>query len=199
MPRAANVRGQGEQLRGELVEAASALLLQPQPVALPSLRAVARACSVSPAAVYLHFSSSQALIQAVIAAQVDSLGHQMRTAVAVETDPAERLYAFARAYAEWGLSHPGAYQLLFETADRLPEASADHHQDDEDNWDLMHEAVDLIARATGSSGVAEQRAFRLWTGLHGIVSLRIHKRDASWPQDVAQDVRSAVEALLTPA
>ncbi|MEY2847516.1 MAG: hypothetical protein RI885_181, partial [Actinomycetota bacterium] len=79
-----NDRGTGSRLRAALVAAAADLLLSPQPLTPPSLRAVARACAVSPAAVYLHFASQQALLTAVVDAQFDELRDVIHAALADE-------------------------------------------------------------------------------------------------------------------
>lgn len=186
-----NARGEGDQLRRQLVRAAGELLLQPQPVALPSLRAVARACSVSPAAVYLHFASQAALIQAVLDEQLDALGRWMRDAVDPRSSAVERLQAFALAYVTWGLAHPGGYQLLFETADRLQPEAHGHER-----WDLIEETHRLVQEVTGSDEVAaEAVTFGLWAQLHGVVSLRVHKVDVSWPRTADADVRTLVDQV----
>tara|TARA_B100000519_G_scaffold67587_1_gene57453 strand:+ start:1448 stop:2023 length:576 start_codon:yes stop_codon:yes gene_type:complete len=177
MARSSNPRGSGEQLRAQLVAAASALLLDPQAVALPSLRAVARECSVSPAAVYLHFDSAQSLTAAVLDAQHDGFEAAIRARIPEDAPLRVRLAAIATAYAEWGLAHPGAYQLLFESADRLDLPETDHQR-----WSLVDEAAQLIALETSAAPAdANATAMRLWTMLHGLVSLRIHKPMLPWP------------------
>jgi len=192
MTREPNPRGSGEQLRAQLVGAASDLLLSPQSVALPSLRAVARACDVSPAAVYLHFDSQDALIAAVIDAQLHELEVTVRGDLDVAAAPADQLNQFGRSYVTWGLEHPGAYQLLFETADRL---ELPEHDLDSPNWDLISEAATLVASATGQDVEASRAvAFRLWAALHGVVSLRIHKPGVPWP-DAAKEVTAVITRL----
>jgi len=188
-----NPRGQGDLLRARLVEAASAMLTDPQAIALPSLRAVARACEVSPAAVYLHFDSQVALIGAVIDEQLA----RMSAAVAerdAEGTPAERLTVLGVAYVEWGLANPGAYQLLFESADRLDVAAP--HDESESRWDMIRAAADLIAAALGSTPErSRQLAFQVWVALHGVASLRIHKPDLDWPTSVSDEVAALVATL----
>jgi AcrR family transcriptional regulator len=185
-----SARGSGDQLRDQLVAAASELLLVPQSIALPSLRAVARACSVSPAAVYLHFDSQQALIAAVIEAQVKALEQALDAGVASSTTATERIQAFGIAYATWGIEHPGAYQLLFESADRLGDAV---HEAD---WSLLDNATVLIAAATRTDlSLARVTTFRIWTALHGIVSLRLHKVDTPWPTTLDVEVRTIMDLL----
>lgn len=184
-----NARGTGEQLRQQLVAAASELLLSPQSVALPSLRAVARACSVSPAAVYLHFESQQALLTAVIESQLLDLGAAIRSAPQHELGP---IVAFGLAYAGWGLEHPGAYQLLFESADRLDLPGHEHH----DAGDaLIAEGSALIAAAVPGAD-APRLAMSVWAALHGIVSLRLHKPDMHWHTDLETEIAWTVARLL---
>lgn len=64
-----NVRGAGENLRNDLVVAATDLLTTAQDVPCPSLRSVAREVGVAPSAVYLHFSSQADLVLAVVTAR----------------------------------------------------------------------------------------------------------------------------------
>ncbi len=191
MGREPNARGTGDQLRAQLVAAASALLVDPQSVALPSLRAVARACAVSPAAVYLHFESVQALTAAVLDAQLDDLEAAIRSAVPDDAPPRERLAALGTAYARWGLAHPGAYQLVFESADRLDLPDRDHVR-----WSLIDETARMVVDATGATtAVAGAVAVRLWTMLHGLVSLRIHKPMLEWPP-VEAEIAEAIERFV---
>jgi hypothetical protein len=71
------------------------------------------------------------------------------------------------------------YQLLFESADqldpdsRLPDAA-------DRAMALGYELVAMIAPAQDDAVAAAER---LWFGLHGIVSLRLHKPDLPWRSD----------------
>ena len=188
-----NARGDGDQLRADLVAAASDLLLSPQGIALPSLRAVARACSVSPAAVYLHFDSQKALVEAVIQSQLHELREFITVATSGDISARDRGEAFAGAYVRWGLEHPGAYQLLFESRDQL---ELEHDEHDE-GWDLLEDAAALVT-AVEQVGPDEARilASRIWVGLHGIVSLRLHKPDNPWPASIEDDVEATLRSLL---
>jgi AcrR family transcriptional regulator len=189
----ANARGQGDLLRARLVEAASAMLVEPQAIALPSLRAVARACDVSPAAVYLHFDSQVALIDAVIDDQLARLGAAVASRDAGGA-PDGRLTALGLGYVEWGLGHPGAYQLLFESADRL--GARGPHDEGEVRWDLIRAAAGFVAEWLDvPSDRARALAFQVWAGLHGIVSLRLHKPDLDWPTPVSDEVAALIATI----
>lgn len=176
-------KGSGDQLRGELIAAASALLLAPQQPSVPSLRAVARACRVSPTAIYLHFASQHELIGAVIEAQLEALGAHLATAN-------DDIPARARAYVAWGLEHPGAYQLIFESADQLGFSEG---PDGPGSQLVAQNAALLTARGVAAEA-AQQWALRLWVALHGLVSLRIHKPDHEWT-DAAGAAADAIVAL----
>src|ERR1700733_1653712 len=85
-----NPRGQGERLRDDIVEAASKLLADPASPPL-TLRAVAREVGVAATSVYLHFADIQSLVVAVAGRRVGGLGPGV----------------------EFGLEHPGHYQVMF--------------------------------------------------------------------------------------
>lgn len=183
-----NARGAGDQLRSQLVRAASDLLLEPQLIALPSLRAVARRCEVSPAAVYLHFDSQQALVLAVVEHHREELRAHLGRSTRASGTPLDSLRAFVTAYACWGLEHPGAYQLLFESADALPVPTHDGEEPDQ----LFDVLARLLAGAFGDAAGTPAHALRMWASVHGMVSLRIHKAGMGW-----SDLDEDVEHLLT--
>ena len=181
------VRREGDQLRDELLAAATALTESPRPVAIPSLRAVARACGVSATAVYRHFPSRSALTRAVLTAENVRFGRAVLGADEPGAEPAERLRRLAAAYVRWGAASPGLYQLLFESADQLG-----------DDWPVVatsealtgHITTLLTARdGAGPHAVpAALAAERLWVGLHGLVSLRLHKPGHPWAGDLGAEV-----------
>jgi AcrR family transcriptional regulator len=191
--RPANRRGEGDQLRADLIRAATDLLVAPQLVAPPSLRAIARQVGVSPSGVYLHFASQEDLLAAVIEAQYEELSAALAASDRLTADPTARLVSMARAYVRWGLAHPGAYQLLFESADALPDGPPPA-----DRGDLLMDTVALLVRATGTANGAKARAvaMRIWVALHGLVSLRIHKPHASWPATAEREAGLLVRELL---
>ncbi len=160
-------------LREELLGAALVMLAEPQPVRVPSLRSIARACGVAPSAVYWHFPSEAALRSAVLDAAYASLVGAVEGALDRSGTSGEAaLEAAGDAYVEWGLAHPGAYQLLFEGDDAIPESRADAGPR------LQRRIVEL-ARLAGDGG-AFPSALLMWSLWHGIVSLRLHKPQWDW-------------------
>lgn len=196
-----NARGSGDQLREQLVDAASQLLIEPQGLAAPSLRAVARAVGVSPAAVYLHFPSQQALILAVIERQYDGLRAAWAETRDATAPARDRLTSAGLAYVHWALAHPGAYQLLFESADELgldtPEALV---LVGGPGWDLIEGLAGEIASGYGLAlDEATTVATRLWVSLHGLVSLRLHKAAHAWPTSVETEVVALLALVPSPS
>ncbi|MCU1640297.1 MAG: putative transcriptional regulatory protein (TetR-family) [Nocardia sp.] len=184
------VRGEGEQLRGELVTAAIDLLLEPQALPAPSLRAIARASGVAPSAVYMHFPSQEALMYAV----TEELFGRLRTALdageAGEGTPAARLRSLIGAYLQWSRDYPGAYQLLFERPDPAIDSGTGP------GLDLLDRFADLLQVA--GAGADRTLSLRIWSVLHGIASLRIHKPTAPWtstPEDEAWAIIQTIGEL----
>lgn len=179
------VRGEGERLRAELVAAAIELLLEPQALPTPSLRAIARACGVAPSAVYMHFPSQDALNYAVTEELFGRLRQALDAAVPAEGTRADRLRSLVDAYLTWAENHPGAYQLLFERPDPPIESGTGP------GLDLLDRLTDLLPAAEKFPDLA----LRVWCALHGVVSLRIHKPTAPWTSEPHSDAWAVVAAL----
>lgn len=174
-------------LRAELVAAAVAMLAQPQPVAVPSLRSIAKACGVAPSAVYWHFPSEADLRSAVLDAEYTSLIDAVETALDSAGAGADALVVAGDAYVAWALGHPGAYQLLFESGDELPAGRAEHGPR------LQRRIVELARRVDPDAPFPA--ALLLWSVWHGVVSLRLHKDEWDWGMTAQEANRRLMSAL----
>ena len=191
--RSRNPRGSGEQLREDLIRVASELLERPQVVEAPSLRQIALSTGIAPSAVYTRFKSGEELLQAVIDAQYSLLRDEVRSAVSSSNTAILNLETIAITYVNWGIRHPGIYQLLFESADQLPDGLIANGP----GIELLAEIAPFISEHTGCSDEVSQRTtLRLWAALHGITSLRIHKKHAPWSTTVEDEARTSVSAFL---
>ncbi|MFT4199178.1 TetR/AcrR family transcriptional regulator [Gordonia sp. (in: high G+C Gram-positive bacteria)] len=199
--RARSPRGSGEQLRGEIVDAAARLLEEHDNADAVSVRAVADAVGVTPPSIYLHFADKDALLDAVCGQYFDRLDDALGRAVAEHTHPLDRTLALGRAYVRFALDHRAVYRFAFchsggdgtpmvdealRTAAfvRLAEA--------------VRELVDLgwypdPASTDDPDGYALQMALELWTVAHGAASLMIAKPDLPWGEnlEVAEAVMRA--------
>ena len=177
----AAARREGDQLRRELLDAAAELASSPRSVAIPSLRAVARACSVSPAAVYRHFPSQHSLTRALLKEQYGRFERLVLEQDDPATSPRDRLRALSMAYVRWGLANPGMYQLVFESADQLPPQAA-YHAASTELYERIFALIDMLelTARTATRTPRDVAVDRLAIGLHGIVSLAIHKAGERW-------------------
>ena len=107
-----------DRLRQELTVAikqtALAQLAQDGPQAV-TLRGIARALEISPAAIYGYFESLDDLYSNLIADGFHALAQHVEDAIAAHPDGghADRLLAGLLAYRLWALEHPELFRLLY--------------------------------------------------------------------------------------
>jgi AcrR family transcriptional regulator len=192
-----NPRGQGERLRDDIIEAASRLLADPAAPPL-TLRAVAREVGVAATSVYLHFDDIDSLILAVAERGFGELLRLQDQARETSPDPCAGVTAGCLAYCEFGLAHPGHYQVMFANPLPLPE---DVTPEQFPGIVSFRRLIQAVAECIGAEPTDEQVFFTaqlLWEQLHGIVSLRISRPGFPWPP-LAEAVTAAVDRLLAGA
>jgi AcrR family transcriptional regulator len=192
-------RGQGAQLREELLVAAEALLFKYQDLSAVSIQAVCDAVGCTPPAVYKHFVDKTELVHTVCARIFATFDDFIASQIENVDDPTDRMIEGALAYIEFGLTNPEAYRLLFmhraeEQVRPMPDRSGPTHP---------HGFGRMVAsvREAVDEGVFEgdpwEIACHIWMGVHGIVSLLISKPRFPWP-DAPDFRRRAVEAVCAP-
>jgi AcrR family transcriptional regulator len=193
-------RGQGGQLRDELVAATERLLATTGDEESVSIRAIANAVGVSPPAIYLHFPDKDALIFEVCARRFGELADAIEEASIGVADPVEGLVARGNGYVRFAVEHPEQYRVLFLrpgagrklTADELRSTSA---------FGNLIRAVEE-AHETGAIPAkpdAIATAMELWAVAHGVASLLIGVPDFPWPDDLADRVLQTYVRGLTSA
>ena len=177
-PRRPNARGQGERLREEIISAAVQMLGDLADDEALSLRAVARAVSISPTSVYLYFPDRDALVAATMQRCHAEMLQAADDAEAAHQDPALGLRARILAQAAWVQEHPGLYKVMHESeVSRQPGMP-------------FKEAV--LAGTTAAvqacmdaglapAGEALTVALDLRAAVVGALSLRINEPDLPWP------------------
>ena len=108
-----NPRGQGEKLREELLDAASAIMTADGNAKGLSLSSVARAVGIAATSVYLHFPDIEQLKYALVDRGFAEMNRRRAAATAELTDPAAVVLARWRAYAGFAVDNPGVYRLMF--------------------------------------------------------------------------------------
>ena len=191
-----NPRGQGDRLRDEIIEAASRLMDDPASPPL-TLRAVAREVGVAATSVYLHFDDIASLVVAVAGRRFSELVQLQDRAAGSARTPQDRLRAGCVAYCEFGLAHPGHYQVMFSSP--LPfDVSVPVEQ--MPGYAVFQQLIGVVAECIGRPGEDQESfltATLIWQQLHGTVSLRISRPRFPWPP-LAQSVTDVVDRIVRP-
>jgi len=178
--RARSPRGQGEQLREEILAAAERILIQTNDQSALSIRAIAAAVGVTPPSIYLHFADRNDLVFEVCERHAEQLERTMEEAAEGIEDPWERIRRRGYAYLRWGLDNPEHYRILMMSR---PDQTPDRFVDERlvDTAGLVPVAADLVAAVASAqvegTGDPLETTKILWMMIHGLVSLLISKPD----------------------
>jgi AcrR family transcriptional regulator len=187
-------RGDGDRLRGEILEAAGRLLNDTGDPGTLSLRAVAREVGVATTSLYLHFEDITALVRAVKVRWLDLLTAEVESAAAgASGEPSEQVRAVAHAYVDAGMSAPNRYRVLFTAelssgAVALPFLGVSA-------FDAAHAH---LSRAVPASTDAYLLTIQFWCAMHGLVTLRQARPNFPWP-DLDKQVNDLVDRLIRSA
>ncbi|HSK23774.1 MAG TPA: TetR/AcrR family transcriptional regulator [Egicoccus sp.] len=189
-------RGVGERLRGEVMDAAEALLLEHGSQEAVSMRAIAKTVGVTPPAIYLHFDTKEELFFAVCDRRFNAFTEAVVRALedaGPDASPIDQLYVLGRAYVNWGLANPEHYAILFGGAITLPEDVDPMQLQGRQSLEALL-AVLRRGKAEGAFTFDDEytAALTMWAAVHGFVELATFKQD--FVPDI--DVRSRLDAML---
>lgn len=178
-------KGEGAQLREELLVAAESLMFKYQDFDSLSIQAVCDLVGCTPPAIYRHFADKNALVYEVCTRIFELFSDFVMTEIGDVTDIGERLHRRGRAYVEFGLANPEAYRLLFmHRADSLPKPAG--HEIDVEKMVGFSQLLEDVRTAVDTGyfeGDALLVACQIWMGFHGVTSLLISKPRFPWPDD----------------
>jgi AcrR family transcriptional regulator len=189
----------GEETRARLLTEARDLYVE-EGIAAFSLREVARRTRLSPAAVYRHFDSKEALLAEVCAAGFRNFGAYLMRALAAPT-PRERLAASARQYLRFALENPRDYRVMFMGAAEgfavVPPPRTPGAPDPTFQF-LIDRVEECIRAKIIRQGDSSETAVVIWAHVHGLASLRLsgHLRRAGTDAEFERFYEHAVERLL---
>jgi len=201
--RARNPRGEGSRLRGDILDAAAALLREESEAAV-TLRAVARQIGVSAPSIYRHFADRDAIMQELTETAFADFADLLRSAGG--TDPAEHLHEVCSRYLRFAHEEPHRYRLMFggvwDAAQALEGRTALEDQDrlrrlGLDTLQVLIDALHACAEVGASSSTDTARdATALWVALHGLADLRHTTPLFPWPERIETDLVTQLARLL---
>ena len=172
-------RGSGEQLRDEILDATTELLLETGHAKAVSIRLVAQRVGVTPPSIYLHFADKDALLDAVCARYFEKLDEEMQRVSADQPSTVEVLRAQGLAYVRFAMQTPELYRIATmgegregSDVDMTLNSSAFQH--------LRNSVEGLIGEGIFPPGDPTAGALGLLTAAHGIAALLISKPYLPW-------------------
>ena len=165
-----------------------------------SIRRVAEAVGLTPAAIYRHFPDKEGLLFAVCARHFDSITDDVAVpALASTDDPVLALRQLAEAYVRFGVEHPEHYRIMFMRRE-------DHRPDQYAAEKVLETGLFGAVLPVVQRGIDEGRfragltdplliAWVLWMGVHGITSAAVAMPNFPAPPLEVQ-LTATVDALL---
>jgi AcrR family transcriptional regulator len=166
-----------EELRNRILQAALELF-QEKGYEHTSLRAIAEKIEYSPTTIYLYFKDKDALFFAMHQAGFELLKEGFMPLMTI-ADPFDRLIAQGYGYIDFALKNPQLYDLMF-----VSDKPIDWLEDCEEEWNDGENAF-AILKANVEQCMAlgymprtdvEVLSFMIWSTLHGMITLHLHKR-----------------------
>jgi AcrR family transcriptional regulator len=172
-------RGFGEQLRDEILDAATELLLETGHAKAVSIRSVAQRVGVTPPSIYLHFTDKDALLDAVCARYFEKLDEQMQRAAVGQRATLDVLRAQGQAYVRFALQTPELYRIATMSEGR-PGSDVDITLNSSAFTHMRDTVQALLDEGVYRQGDATQIALQMWATAHGVAALLIAKPYLPW-------------------
>jgi AcrR family transcriptional regulator len=167
-------RGSGEQLRAEILTAATELLLSSGDESAVSIRAVANRVGVTPPSIYIHFADKDTLIDEVVAHYLTRLDEVMRQAGAAHDNTWEAAHAQGMAYVRFAVENAELYRVA--TMKVCAEGTDADAVLGESAFVHFAETIErLMDEGFVDKGDPTPVVMELWTAAHGVAALMIAK------------------------
>src|SRR5215207_5705134 len=179
--RTRNRRGEGAQLRDDIVTAAVALLDETGDESAVTLRAVARRVGIAAPSIYRHFADQPSIMLAVVQQAFDELNAELYGALAAAgDDPRTRLFAV----------------LWMPDLEASSLTEADLHALGQVSMDVLVEVLGgCVAAGIATTTDVSADAVALWVGLHGLAHQQSVTVSFPWPPDIAERLVVALAHL----
>lgn len=186
-------RGAGEQLREEILDAATDLLLETGHAKSVSIRSVAQRVGITPPSIYLHFVDKDALLDAVCARYFEQLDEVMQKVADQQPSTMERLRAQGLAYVRFAMQTPELYRIATMEEGR-PGSDVDVTLNSSAFVHMRASIESLMAEGVYPPGDSTMAALEMWTVVHGVAALLIAR-----PYLPYGDVEQFADRVMTSA
>ena len=184
MPPKPKTEAERQQLRTLIIDAARDLFVT-RGVEAVTMREIAKRIDYSATSIYLHFADKEAVLRAILDVDMLALATSLNTMLQI-ADPVERMQALGYGYAEFALSFPNHYRLMF-MAERNPcdpeKSSLQKNNAEQDAYFLLKTVVNdvyLAGRFKAELQDVDLIAQVIWAGVHGVCSLEINMACDTW-------------------
>ncbi|KAA0113725.1 TetR/AcrR family transcriptional regulator [Mycolicibacterium sp. P9-22] len=172
-------RGSGDQLRDEILDATTELLMETGHAKAVSIRGVAHRVGVTSPSIYLHFADKDALLDAVCARYFERLDEEMQRVAAGQASTIEVLRAQGLAYVRFARQTPELYRIAT-MGEGNPGSDVDMTLASSAFVHMRTTIETLIEEGVYPPGDSTAAALELWTAAHGVAALLIAKPYLPW-------------------
>jgi AcrR family transcriptional regulator len=184
MPPKPKTEAERQQLRTLIIDAARDLFVS-KGVEAVTMREIAKRIGYSATSIYLHFADKESVLRAICETDFLALATSQKRIFDI-ADPVERLMMLGRGYAEFALSHPNHYRLMFMTTHtpRHPnDLSLEQNHPEQDAYFQLQLVVNDVFNAglfKPALQDADLIAQTIWAGMHGVCALQITMAEDTW-------------------
>jgi len=173
-----------QQLRTLIIDAARELFVTKGYEAV-TMREVAKRIGYSATSIYLHFADKESLLRAICDTDMLALASSLKEVMQI-ADPVERMNTLGLGYAQFALTHPNQYRMMFMTP-RVPcnpeTSSLQQNNAEQDAYFQLKSVVNdvfLAGRFKPELNDPELIAQTVWAAMHGVCSLEIIMAQDTW-------------------
>lgn len=184
MPPKLKTEFEREQLRTLIIDAARELFVS-RGVEAVTMRELAKRIGYSATSIYLHFADKESLIRAICDTDFLALASSLKAILQIP-HPVERMHALGTGYAEFALSHPNHYRLMFMTEhppiDPATSAIVQNNAEQDAYFQLKTVVKDVYDAGYFQPDLhdVDLIAQTIWAGIHGVCSLQITMSHDKW-------------------
>lgn len=167
-----NIKSDETYHHGDLRAAAIALGLEKlasQEVPDLGLRAIARELGVSATALYRHFASKDALLDALANEGIRQLGASQKEAAENAPNEDAAFHATGEAYVHWAVANPALFALTF--ANKARTDLADVEGGDNEAFRQLQAGISSVLPKLGPYSDRASAAMHAWSLVHGLSNL----------------------------